>query len=183
MTPIGWTYARAVWRYSLAWFLFNDAVKLCVYRMMRSGFSAHQRSLAESRRGCLRRPIAVSRTERSCPMRLAQGGETDRGLAASLGRTRTIFGLQPPGRVLVGPGVTPHLLFTVIAESIEMHLAIAGRPEAGTDSTQRIGDHREMLASHRLSLRQGNPAWVVRFRRVAKFLLRVQSCPLTAING
>jgi H+-transporting ATPase len=46
MTPIGWRYALAVWGYSLTWFVFNDFVKLAVYRLMKSGFPAHQRHLS-----------------------------------------------------------------------------------------------------------------------------------------
>ncbi len=34
MTPIGWSWALAVWGYALAWFLVNDRVKLLVYRVL-----------------------------------------------------------------------------------------------------------------------------------------------------
>jgi len=33
MPPIGWGWALAVWGYALAWFLFNDRVKLIAYRI------------------------------------------------------------------------------------------------------------------------------------------------------
>jgi H+-transporting ATPase len=33
MTPIGWSWALLVWGYALAWFLFNDRVKLAAYRV------------------------------------------------------------------------------------------------------------------------------------------------------
>ena len=33
MTPIGWTWALAVWGYASAWFLVNDRVKLLAYRI------------------------------------------------------------------------------------------------------------------------------------------------------
>jgi len=33
--PIGWTYALAMWGYALVWFVFNDAVKLWTYRVLR----------------------------------------------------------------------------------------------------------------------------------------------------
>jgi H+-transporting ATPase len=45
MTPLGWYYALVVWGYSTAWFLFNDLVKLWVYRLMRQGISIHSRHL------------------------------------------------------------------------------------------------------------------------------------------
>ncbi|HCU24294.1 MAG TPA: metal-transporting ATPase, partial [Deltaproteobacteria bacterium] len=35
ITPIGWTYALAMWAYALAWFLFNDVVKMGTYRILR----------------------------------------------------------------------------------------------------------------------------------------------------
>ena len=35
MTPVGWPYALAVWGYTLAWFLFNDLVKVATYRFMK----------------------------------------------------------------------------------------------------------------------------------------------------
>jgi H+-transporting ATPase len=35
VTPIGWTYALAMWGYALAWFVLNDAVKLWTYRALR----------------------------------------------------------------------------------------------------------------------------------------------------
>ncbi len=33
--PIGWTYAAYMWGYSLAWFVFNDAIKMLTYRFLR----------------------------------------------------------------------------------------------------------------------------------------------------
>jgi H+-transporting ATPase len=35
ITPVGWTYALWMWAYALAWFVFNDAVKMGAYRLMR----------------------------------------------------------------------------------------------------------------------------------------------------
>jgi len=32
---IGWTYAAYMWAYALAWFVFNDAVKILTYRVLR----------------------------------------------------------------------------------------------------------------------------------------------------
>jgi H+-transporting ATPase len=34
MEPIGWKYAVFIWAYALAWFLFNDFLKVAVYRML-----------------------------------------------------------------------------------------------------------------------------------------------------
>ncbi len=39
MAPIGWRWALFVWVYALSWFLFNDRVKLAVYRIMDSNHS------------------------------------------------------------------------------------------------------------------------------------------------
>lgn len=36
MYPIGWGWALIVWGYSIAWFLVNDVVKLCAYRLFNS---------------------------------------------------------------------------------------------------------------------------------------------------
>ena len=36
MTPLGWGWALMVWGYSLAWFFFNDRVKLLAYRIFDS---------------------------------------------------------------------------------------------------------------------------------------------------
>ena len=33
--PIGWTYAAYMWGYSLVWFVFNDAIKMLTYRVLR----------------------------------------------------------------------------------------------------------------------------------------------------
>lgn len=35
ITPIGWTYALWLWAYALVWFVFNDAVKIGAYRLLR----------------------------------------------------------------------------------------------------------------------------------------------------
>jgi H+-transporting ATPase len=35
ITPIGWKYAGYLWVYALAWFVFNDAVKMGTYRLLR----------------------------------------------------------------------------------------------------------------------------------------------------
>ena len=35
IAPIGWTYALYVWAYALAWFLFNDMIKVVTYRILR----------------------------------------------------------------------------------------------------------------------------------------------------
>jgi H+-transporting ATPase len=35
ITPIGWTYALYMWGYALAWFVFNDVVKMATYRFIR----------------------------------------------------------------------------------------------------------------------------------------------------
>ena len=35
ITPIGWEYALWMWAYALAWFVFNDVVKIWAYRLLR----------------------------------------------------------------------------------------------------------------------------------------------------
>jgi len=35
ITPIGWKYAFWMWVYALAWFVFNDAVKVATYKLLR----------------------------------------------------------------------------------------------------------------------------------------------------
>ena len=35
ITPIGWKYALWMWAYALAWFVFNDVVKIWTYRLLR----------------------------------------------------------------------------------------------------------------------------------------------------
>jgi H+-transporting ATPase len=35
ITPIGWKYALWMWAYALAWFVFNDMVKMWAYRLLR----------------------------------------------------------------------------------------------------------------------------------------------------
>jgi len=39
MTPIGWRWALLVWGYALAWFFFNDRVKLVAYRIFEANHS------------------------------------------------------------------------------------------------------------------------------------------------
>ncbi len=34
MTPLGWGWSLFVWGYALAWFLFNDRLKLLAYRVL-----------------------------------------------------------------------------------------------------------------------------------------------------
>lgn len=34
MTPVGWTYAAAMWGYALVWFVFNDFIKVVTYRYL-----------------------------------------------------------------------------------------------------------------------------------------------------
>jgi H+-transporting ATPase len=35
ITPIGWEYALWMWAYALVWFVFNDAIKMWTYRLLR----------------------------------------------------------------------------------------------------------------------------------------------------
>jgi H+-transporting ATPase len=35
ITPVGWKYALWMWAYALAWFVFNDVVKMLAYRLLR----------------------------------------------------------------------------------------------------------------------------------------------------
>ena len=35
VTPIGWSWALAIWAYALAWIIFNDALKMWAYRWLR----------------------------------------------------------------------------------------------------------------------------------------------------
>jgi H+-transporting ATPase len=35
ITPIGWEEAALMWAYALAWFVFNDAIKMATYRVLR----------------------------------------------------------------------------------------------------------------------------------------------------
>ncbi|NIA01329.1 MAG: metal-transporting ATPase, partial [Planctomycetia bacterium] len=35
ITSIGWEYALWIWAYALVWFVFNDAVKLGTYKLLR----------------------------------------------------------------------------------------------------------------------------------------------------
>lgn len=39
VTPIGWEYALWIWAYALAWFLFNDMIKIGAYRLLRRNHS------------------------------------------------------------------------------------------------------------------------------------------------
>lgn len=36
MAPLGWQWAAFVWGYALAWFFFNDRIKLLAYRILDS---------------------------------------------------------------------------------------------------------------------------------------------------
>jgi hypothetical protein len=46
----------------------------------------------------------------------------------------------------------PDIFFAVIAEAVEVHGAVARRPEARTDSAQGIWNYRAMFARHDLTL-------------------------------
>jgi len=46
VTPIGWTYALAIWGYAVLWFLFNSAVKILVCRLIAQGSDRHARHLS-----------------------------------------------------------------------------------------------------------------------------------------
>ncbi len=35
ISAIGWTYALYIWGYALAWFVFNDGIKMFTYRILR----------------------------------------------------------------------------------------------------------------------------------------------------
>lgn len=35
MEPVGWEYAMYLWAYATVWFVFNDFLKVWVYRLMR----------------------------------------------------------------------------------------------------------------------------------------------------
>jgi H+-transporting ATPase len=35
VTPVGWIWALAMWAYAIVWFVFNDAVKIWTYRLLR----------------------------------------------------------------------------------------------------------------------------------------------------
>ncbi len=54
ITPIGWTYALAMWAYALVWFLVNDAIKLAVYRGLRTRAGGRGCTRASCRRGMRR---------------------------------------------------------------------------------------------------------------------------------
>ncbi|GAA4399885.1 hypothetical protein [Tsukamurella soli] len=34
MTPLGWTWAAAVWVYAVVWFLISDRIKILAYRIL-----------------------------------------------------------------------------------------------------------------------------------------------------
>ena len=34
MAPVGWTYTIYIWIYATVWFVFNDFLKVAVYRML-----------------------------------------------------------------------------------------------------------------------------------------------------
>jgi hypothetical protein len=56
-------------------------------------------------------------------------------LTTRFGRAGAFVCDQPPRRIFVGPGVAPDIFLAVIAEAVEMHFAIVGRPETGANST------------------------------------------------
>jgi H+-transporting ATPase len=55
MTPIGWRWALLVWGYALAWFFFNDRVKLVAYRI----FEANQSGIL-TKAGTRQKPAEVA---------------------------------------------------------------------------------------------------------------------------
>ncbi len=44
MTPLGWTWAAAVWGYALVWFLVSDRIKLLAYRVLDPAKNAMKKS-------------------------------------------------------------------------------------------------------------------------------------------
>ncbi len=44
MTPLGWTWAAAVWGYALIWFLVSDRIKLLAYRILDPATAAKKKS-------------------------------------------------------------------------------------------------------------------------------------------
>jgi H+-transporting ATPase len=44
MTPLGWTWAAAVWGYALIWFLVSDRIKLLAYRLLDPAKKAEKRA-------------------------------------------------------------------------------------------------------------------------------------------
>ncbi|MGA8124666.1 MAG: plasma-membrane proton-efflux P-type ATPase [Mycobacterium sp.] len=44
MTPLGWTWAAAVWGYALTWFLISDRIKLLAYRILDPAKTAKKKS-------------------------------------------------------------------------------------------------------------------------------------------
>jgi H+-transporting ATPase len=44
MTPLGWTWAAAVWGYALIWFLVSDRIKLLAYRVLDPAKKAKKKS-------------------------------------------------------------------------------------------------------------------------------------------
>ena len=44
MTPLGWTWAAAVWAYALIWFLVSDRIKLLAYRILDPAKTATKKS-------------------------------------------------------------------------------------------------------------------------------------------
>ena len=44
MTPLGWTWAAAVWGYALLWFLVSDRIKLLAYRILDPAKTAKKKS-------------------------------------------------------------------------------------------------------------------------------------------
>jgi H+-transporting ATPase len=51
MTPLGWGWAAFVWGYALAWFFFNDGLKLLAYRYLDSTKKAAPKPQDESAAG------------------------------------------------------------------------------------------------------------------------------------
>jgi H+-transporting ATPase len=44
MTPLGWTWAAAVWGYALIWFLVSDRIKLLAYRVLDPAKNAEKKA-------------------------------------------------------------------------------------------------------------------------------------------
>ncbi len=51
MKPIGWSLALLVWGYAIAWFLFNDFVKIHAYRLITHGAKRERRHIERSTEG------------------------------------------------------------------------------------------------------------------------------------
>jgi len=48
MKPIGWSLALLVWGYAIAWFLFNDFIKIHAYRLITHGAKRERRHIERS---------------------------------------------------------------------------------------------------------------------------------------